>query len=125
MAGSAQTVEREIRHLDRCRTCNHVLPVPPAPRVCGNCGAVKVTPHHSQWPHGTKVFLLLRHVRNHIFGDWRPMQRSWELLLTGNYEGRWVDGRLYKQGCDPDEVYALAMKEAEEWGLAGGKTDFL
>lgn len=117
--------ERVLKHLERCRGCSEVLPLPPAPRVCLKCGEVKITPIHNEWPRSLKTFLLLRHVRNHLFGDWRPMQRSWELLLTGNYEGRFVDGRLYKQGCNPDEVFALAVKEAEEWRLAGGKTDFL
>jgi hypothetical protein len=114
-----------LRHLERCRTCNDALPVPPAPRVCARCGTVKVTPLHQEWPQSLKTFLLLQYAARHIFADFRPMQRSWELLLTGNYEGRWVGGRLHKSGCDPDEVFALAVKEAEEWRLAGAVTDFL
>lgn len=126
MEGSAAMIEREVRHLERCRTCNHVLPVPPAPRVCEKCGAVKIVPHHSDWSHETKVFLLLQHLgRNFFSTQIRPVQRSWELLLINQYEGRFVGGKLHRQGCDPDTVYALAVKEAEEWRLAGGKTDFL
>jgi hypothetical protein len=125
MEGSAAMVEQEIRHLERCRTCSTVLPSPPAPRVCTNCGAVKVTPLHGLWPHSLKVFLLIRAAARHLFPEWRGHQASWELLLTTNYERRFVGGKLFKQGCNPDDVFAIAVKEAEEWGLAGGKTDFL
>lgn len=115
----------QIRHLERCRTCNSVLPVPPAPRICGNCGNVKITPLHQEWPRSLKTFLLLRYAARHLFADWRPMQSSWELLLSTNYERRFVGGKLFKQGVNPDDVFAIAVKEAEEWRLAGGKTDFL
>jgi hypothetical protein len=127
MAGVAEVLEldRQVRHLERCRTCSSVLPAPPAPRVCTKCGTVKVTPLHGEWPHELKVFLLLKYARRMIFGDFRPMQSSWELLLIGQYEGRFVGGKLRKLGVDPDEVFELAVKEAEEWRLAGGKTDFL
>lgn len=127
MAGVAEVVEldRQVRHLERCRTCSTVLPAPPAPRVCTSCGAIKVTPLHDSWPHEVKVFLLLRAAARHLFPKWRGHQASWELLLTTNYEGRFVGGKLHKQGCDPDSVFEVAVKEAEEWRLAGAKTDFL
>jgi hypothetical protein len=117
--------ERAIRHLERCRTCSTVLPAPPAPRVCLSCNTPKITPLHGDWPKSLKTFLLLRYAARHLFADWRSMQNSWELLLTGNYERRFVDGKLHKQGCDPDSVFEIAVKEAEEWRLAGGKTEFL
>lgn len=116
-----------LRHIERCRTCNEVLPLPPKPRVCTKCGAVKTTPLHGAWPQSLKTFLLLRYAARNVFTpNLRPIQTSWELLLTSNYEGgRFPGGRIIKQGCSPDEVFALAVKEAEEWRLAGAVTEFL
>jgi hypothetical protein len=130
MEGSAAMVEidrMQLRHLERCRTCNTCLPVPPAPRVCTHCGAVKTTPLHEDWPRGVKVFLLLRYAGRNLFNpNLRTIQDSWELLLTSNYEGgRFPSGRIIKQGVSPDDVFALAVQEAEEWRLAGAATAFL
>lgn len=127
MTGTAQAMsgDRDVRHLERCSTCFEVLPAPPAPRVCTKCGVVKVTPLHEEWPKSLKTFLILRYAIRHLFPHWRGMQGSWELLLTTNYERRFVGGKLHRQGCDPDSVFAIAVKEAEEWRLAGAKADFL
>lgn len=128
MAEAAAVIEpgRTLRPLERCRTCEHALPLPPAPRVCTNCGAVKVTPRHEEWPRSLKTFLLLEYAKRNLFAtDIRPVQNTWELLLTCQYERRFVGGRLRKQGVDPDEVFAIAVREAEEWRLAGAVTDFL
>jgi hypothetical protein len=128
MAGVAEVIEldRTVRHLERCRMCDTALPVPPAPRVCAKCGAIRVTPHHSEWSREMKVFLLLQYVARNLFTEnLRSVQNTWELLLTSQYERRFVGGRLRRQGVDPDEVFALAVKEAEEWRLAGAVTAFL
>jgi hypothetical protein len=103
------------------------LPLPPEPRVCKRCGTAKITPLHHEWPQSLKTFLLLRYAGRNVFTEnLRPIQTSWELLLISNYEGgRFPSGRIIKQGIDPDEIYALAVKEAEEWRLAGAVTAFL
>jgi hypothetical protein len=119
------TAAERFAQMERCRGCQDILPAPPAPRVCARCGNVKITPRHQEWPRTLKTFLLLRYAARNIFADFRPKQASWELLLVGNYEGRWINGRLHKQGVSPDEVYATAVNDAEEWKLAGAKTEFL
>lgn len=111
--------------MERCRECLTVLPDPPAPRVCTKCGAVKVTPRHSEWPHSLKAFLIIRFAVRHLFPEFRSMQSSWELLLVGNYQGRQVNGQIMRHSLPPDDVYAMAVKDAEEWRLAGGKAEFL
>lgn len=122
-----QALVQSLRHIERCRTCSEVLPLPPAPRVCRRCGTAKVTPLHGEWPHDVKVFLLLQYAARHLFSpNLRTIQDSWELLLTSNYEGgRFPNGRIIKQGVSPDDVFDLAVKEAEEWKLAGAATEFL
>ena len=115
-----------LRHIERCKTCDDVLPLPPEPRVCSKCGTARITPLHGEWPQSLKTFLLLQYVARNLFSpNLRTIQDSWELLLTCQYERRFVGGRLRKQGVDPDEVYQLAVKEAEEWRLAGAVTEFL
>lgn len=121
-----EALKSSLRHIERCRTCNGVLPLPPEPRVCPKCKTAKVTPLHGDWPHDLKVFLLLEHSKRNLFSEnIRTVQGTWELLLTSQYERRFVGGKLHKQGCNPDEVFALAVKEAEEWKLAGAVTEFL
>lgn len=121
-----EALVKSLRHIERCRTCNDVLPLPPEPRVCKRCGNVKVTPRHEQWPQSLKTFLLLEYAKRNLFAEnLRSIQNAWELLLTSQYERRFVGGRLRKQGVDPDEIYQLAVKEAEEWKLAGAVTEFL
>lgn len=119
------SVAERFATMERCRTCLTVLPAPPAPRACTNCGTVKVTPGHAQWSHTLKVFLILRYAARHLFYPWRSQQDSWELLLIGNYERTTHNGRIIAQGVNPDDVFALAVKDAEEWKAAGSKTDFL
>lgn len=111
--------------LERCRTCFALMPTE-GPRICSKCSTVKVTPRWSDWSHALRVFLILRYGERHLFPSWRPMQDSWELLLSGNYEGkRGVNGQLTRQGVTADEVYAQAVTDAEEWQASGSKTAFL
>jgi hypothetical protein len=42
-----------------------------------------------------------------------------------HYERTMTSGRIIRQGVPPDDVYAQAVKDAEEWRLAGAKTAFL
>lgn len=118
-------VAERFSQMERCRSCLAILPAPPAPRVCEKCGAVKVTPHHEQWPRALKVFLILRYAGRHLFPNWRSQQDSWELLLVGNYERTNINGRIIGQGVSPDNVYALAVNDAEAWKVAGSQTEFL
>jgi hypothetical protein len=122
-----EALTSSLRHIERCKTCDDALPLPPEPRVCKRCGTVKITPLHGDWPHDLKVFLLLRYAGRNLFSpNLRTVQDSWELLLISNYEGgRFPSGRIIKQGVAPDDVFALAVKEAEEWKLAGAVTEFL
>ena len=119
--------ELQLRPLERCRTCSTALPLPPAPRTCTKCGAVKVTPRHQEWPQALKTFLLLQYAARNLFApSLRPIQTTWELLLVSNFEGgRFPNGKIIKQGVSPDDVFALAMQQAEEWKLAGATTAFL
>lgn len=120
----ASVIER-FALLERCGTCNDLLPVPPAPRACARCGAVKITPRSSEWPRSLKTFLILQYAARHLFPEWRSMQDCWELLLRGNYEGKRVNGRITKHGASPDELYAVAVTDAEEWRTSGATTAFL
>lgn len=120
----ASAIER-FALLERCGTCNEMLPAPPAPRACARCGAIKITPRHSDWNRALKTFLILQYAARHLFPEWRSIQDSWELLLRGHYEGKRVNGRIMKHGASPDSIYEVAVAEAEEWRTSGAATAFL
>lgn len=120
----ATAIER-FAQMERCRQCHTVLPAPPAPRACENCGAVKVTPRHGEWPRSLKTFLLIEYAKRHLFPSFRSMQDSWELLLTGAFQSKQVNGQFMRHGAAPDDLFALGVQQAEEWRLAGAVTDFL
>lgn len=116
---------RNVSVLERCRVCTYALPVPPAPRICSHCGTAKLTPHHSDWNRALKTFLILQYAARHLFPEWRSVQDSWELLLSGHYQGKKVNGRIVRHSASPDEIYSIGVTEAEEWRTSGSPTAFL
>lgn len=97
----------------------------PESRVCTRCGTEKKTPRHEKWPRSLKVFLLMKAAERLFFFSWRPMQESWELLLTTHFQNRSGAEVIPRSSTAPDDVYDRAVKEADEWKAAGGETSFL
>jgi predicted amidophosphoribosyltransferase len=118
----AAELEQRFRHLERCRVCSAALP---DSRVCDRCGTAKSTPRHENWPRSLKIFLIVKYAERLLFFKWRPLQSSWELLLSGYYDAQRKAGEVVPRSTSPDDLYQRAVNDAEEWNVSGAETTFL